>query len=134
MTGQHRRIGDDAPDDIEPTGGPVVNYAKLGAAVVATILSAIIAALTGDAVISDIEWINIGIAGVGALAVFSAPNVPGAPVVKTILAVLSAVLVLLVNLIADGVTISEWMQLGVAALGALGVYAVPNQGSNRVTA
>jgi hypothetical protein len=111
-----------------------VNYAKLGAAVVATILSGIVAALTGDAVISDVEWINIAIAGVGALAVFSAPNVPGAPVTKTVLAVLSAVLVLLVNLIADGVTISEWMQLGVAALGALGVYAVPNQGSNRVTA
>jgi 2-keto-3-deoxy-6-phosphogluconate aldolase len=111
-----------------------VNYAKLGAAVVATILSAIIAALTGDAVIGSTEWINIAIAGVGALAVFSAPNVPGAPVVKTILAVLSAVLVLLVNLIADGITISEWMQLGVAALGALGVFVVPNQPADEVVA
>jgi hypothetical protein len=43
-----------------------------------------------------------------------------------VLAVLSAVLMLAVNLIADGITISEWLQLGVAALGALGVYAVPN--------
>jgi 2-keto-3-deoxy-6-phosphogluconate aldolase len=116
----------------EPLGAPV-NYAKLGAAVVATILSAIIAALTGDAVISSTEWINIAIAGVGALAVFSAPNVPGAPVTKTVLAVLSAVLMLLVNLIADGVTISEWMQLGVAALGALGVYVVPNGSDQEAT-
>jgi hypothetical protein len=106
-----------------------MNYAKAGAAVVATILSGVVAALTGDAVISDVEWINIAIVGVGALAVFASPNVPGARVSKAILAVLSAVLVLLVNLIADGITISEWMQLGVAALGALGVYAVPNTGA-----
>jgi hypothetical protein len=109
--------------------GEIMNYAKAGAAVVATVLSAVIAALTGDAVIGDVEWINIAIAGVGALAVFTGPNVPGARVTKAVLAVLSAVLVLLVNLIVDGVTISEWMQLGVAALGALGVYSVPNTGS-----
>ena len=106
-----------------------MNYAKAGAAAVATILSAAVVSLTGDAVIDDVEWINIAIAGVGALAVFAAPNVPGARVTKAVLAVLSAVLVLLVNLIADGITMSEWMQLGVAALGALGVYSVPNTGS-----
>ena len=111
-----------------------MNYSKAGAAVVATILSAVVAALTGDNVIDAVEWINVAVAGVGALAIFASPNVPGAPITKAVLAVLSAVLVLAVNLIADGVTISEWMQLGVAALGALGVYAVPNQGSNRVTA
>ena len=106
-----------------------MNYAKAGAAVVATVLTGVVAALTGDAVIDDVEWINVAIVGVGALAVFAAPNVPGARVTKAVLAVLSAVLVLLVNMIADGITMSEWMQLGVAALGALGVYAVPNTGS-----
>jgi hypothetical protein len=115
----------------ESSGGPV-NYAKAGAAVVATILSAVIASLTGDSVIGDVEWINIAISGVGALAVFAGPNVPGARVTKAVLAVLSAVLVLLTNLIVDGVTISEWMQLGVAALGALGVYAVPNTSREHV--
>jgi hypothetical protein len=107
-----------------------MNYAKAGAAVVATVLVAVIAAMTGDNVISDVEWINTAIAGVGSLAVFAAPNVPGARYTKAVLAVLSAVLVLLVNLIVDGVTVSEWMQLGVAALGALGVYAVPNRTAN----
>lgn len=110
-----------------------MNYAKLFAAVVATLMSAVIAALTGDATISDIEWINVAILGVGALAVFASPNVPGASITKAVLAVLSAVLVLSVNLIADGITISEWLQLGMAALGALGVYAVPNSGPGSVT-
>lgn len=109
-----------------------MNYAKSGAAVVATVLSGVVAALTGDNLISPVEWINVSILGVGALAVFAAPNVPGARVTKAVLAVLSAVLVLLVNLIVDGVTVSEWLQLGVAALGALGVYAVPNTGSAHV--
>lgn len=109
-----------------------MNYAKAGAAVVATILSGVVAALTGDNTIGDVEWINIAILGVGALGIFAAPNVPGARVTKAVLAVLSAVLMLLVNLIVDGVTLSEWMQLGVAALGALGVYAVPNTGSAHV--
>jgi hypothetical protein len=117
----------------EDNQGEAMNYAKAGAAVVATILSAVVAALTGDAAIGDVEWINIAIAGVGALAVFAGPNVPGARVTKAVLAVLSAVLVLLVNLIVDGVTMSEWMQLGVAALGALGVYAVPNSGAVHAT-
>ena len=108
-----------------------MNYAKAGAAVVATVLAGVIAALTGDGVIGAVEWINVAIVGVGALAVFAAPNVPGARYTKAVLAVLSAVLVLLVNLITDGITVSEWLQLGMAALGALGVYAVPNQGTAR---
>lgn len=105
-----------------------MEYAKMGAAVVATVLSGLVAALTGDQVVDDVEWINLAILAVFALAVFTAPNVPGARYTKAALAVLAAVLTLLVNLIADGITISEWMQLGVAALGALGVLSIPNSG------
>lgn len=104
-----------------------MQYTKAGVAVLATIISAIIAALTGDSHIDVVEWINIAITGVGALSVFTAPNVPGAPITKFVLAGLSAVLVLLVNLIADGITVSEWLQLAIAGLGALGVYALPNR-------
>ncbi len=109
-----------------------MNYAKALAAVGATILSGVVAALTGDNHVSPVELVNVAILAVGACAVFAAPNVPGARYVKAVLAVLSAVLVLLVNIIADGVTVSEWLQLGVAALGALGVYAVPNRAGDRV--
>lgn len=108
-----------------------MDYAKAIAAVVATVLSGVIAALTGDATISPAEWINVAILAAGALAIFAAPNVPGAPITKAVLAVITAVLTLSVQLISDGsLDLTDWLQLGVAALGALGVYAVPNRGSS----
>lgn len=110
-----------------------MNYAKAIAAVVATVLSGVIAALTGDGVVSTAEWINVAILAAGALAVFTAPNVPGARVTKAVLAVITAVLTLAVQLIGDGtLDMTEWLQLAMAALGALGVYAVPNSGSTVV--
>lgn len=110
-----------------------MNYAKALAAVVATVLSGVIAALTGDSVIDTGEWINVTILAAGALAVFTAPNVPGATITKAALAVVTAVLTLAVSLIAGGLDVTEWLQLAMAALGALGVYAVPNSGSDVVS-
>jgi len=106
-----------------------MNYAKALAAVVATVLSGVIAALTGDGVVSTAEWINVAILAAGALAVFTAPNVPGAAYTKSALAVVTAVLTLAVQLIDGGLDLTEWLQLAMAALGALGVYAVPNSQS-----
>lgn len=106
-----------------------MNYAKAIAAVVATGLSAVVAALSGDNLIDAQEWVNVAILGVGACAVFAAPNVPGSRYTKAIIAVLTAVLTLLVNMITGGLDTSELLQLGVAALGALGVYATPNRSS-----
>jgi 2-keto-3-deoxy-6-phosphogluconate aldolase len=100
-----------------------MNYGKAIAALVATILSALVVALLGDAVITTIEWVNVAIAGTGAAAVFAAPNVPGAKYTKSTLAVLTAVLVLLTSVISGGISTTEWLQLALAALGALGVYA-----------
>lgn len=111
-----------------------MTYAKSVLAVVAAGISAAIVALTGDAVLDDVELINIAVAVVTAAAVFTGPNVPGARITKFVLAVLGAVLTLAVNLIADGVTVSEWLQLAMAALGALGVYAVPNRQGPAVVA
>lgn len=102
-----------------------MNYGKSLAAVVAAVLSAIVAALVGDAIVSAVEWVNVAIAGTGAAAVFAAPNVPGAKYTKSILAVLTGVLVLLTSVITDGITTTEWLQLALAALGAVGVYAAP---------
>lgn len=109
-------------------------YAKSVLAVIAAGISAAIVALTGDAVFDDVEYINVAIAVVTAAAVFTGPNVRGANVTKSVLAVLGAVLTLAVNLIADGITVSEWLQLGMAALGALGVYFVPNRQGPAVVA
>lgn len=102
-----------------------MRYAKFGLAVVATVLTAIVGAYT-DGRISNVEWINVAIVGVGAAGVYTAPNVPGSLYTKTILAVLTAVLASLASFITDGISQPEMMQLVVIALGAVGVYAVPN--------
>jgi hypothetical protein len=46
-----------------------------------------------------------------------------------VLAVLTAVLTLLTSVITDGISNTEWLQLALAALAALGVVAVPNTSS-----
>lgn len=106
----------------------ITRYSKFFAMVVATVLSAVMAALVGDSVISPQEWVNIAILGVGALGVFAAPNVPGARYTKSILAVLAAGLTVLASTIIGGVSTVEWIQIVLAGLAAVGVYAVKNQG------
>lgn len=101
-------------------------YWKAVAEVLAAVAAAVVAAQTGDGVISNQEWVNVAILGVGAAAVFAAPNVPGAKYTKAVIAVLTAVLTLLASHITGGLTQTEILQLVVAGLGALGVYAVPN--------
>lgn len=91
--------------------------------------SAAVVALTGDGGFSNVELINIAIAIVGAIGVYYVPNAANGPLAKSVVAGLMAVLTLAVNLIADGVTLSEWLQLAIAAAGALGVYGVTNRPS-----
>ncbi len=104
-------------------------YRKFYAAVLATILSAVVAASTDGAITHD-EWVNVAIAGVSACAVFTAPNVPYARYTKSVIAVLMAVLTLLVSFISDGVSTPELLQLVIAGLGALGVYGVSNKSAD----
>lgn len=105
----------------------MTKYSKFVAIVIATVLSALTAALVGDNVISPQEWVNVAILGVGAAGVFAAPNVPGAAYTKSILAVLAAVLTVLASVIVGGVGTAELIQMILAGLGAIGVYAVPNK-------
>jgi hypothetical protein len=106
-------------------------YSKAVAAVVATVLAAVVAALTGDNAIDATEWVNVAILAVGACSVFAAPNVPGAAFTKSVLAALSAGLVVLASVIIGGLDTVELLQIGLAVLGALGVYAVPNKVEGR---
>lgn len=105
-----------------------MNYAKSAAAIVVTILSAILAASTGDGVVDAAEWVNVAILAVGACAVFAAPNVPGAQYTKTVIAALTAALTVLASVILGGVDTTDVIQMVVAAAGAVGVFAVPNEG------
>lgn len=102
-------------------------YRKAVLSIVATVIAGITTALT-DNHISDAEWVNIAILGVGAVAVFFGPNTPFAPYTKTVLAGLTAGLVALQSFITDGLTQTEMYQIVLAVLAAIGVYAVPNKG------
>ena len=101
-------------------------YTKGIAAVVAAILVALGAALSGNNHIDPVEWVNVAIAGIGAVGVWVAANVNGAPYVKGVLAFLTAALVALQSAIVGGVTYTEWIQIALAALGAIGVVALKN--------
>jgi hypothetical protein len=104
-------------------------YAKSIAYMVAAALSFLAVALM-DNVLTLEEKINLGIAIAGAGLVFAVPNLPGGVIrehLKTIIAALIAGATLLVSLLADGVSSSEWMQVGLAVLGGLGVYIIPNE-------
>lgn len=103
-----------------------MTYAKALAGIVGAGVSAIVVALSGDGAFSAVELINVAIAIIGAVGVFYVPNAPNAPVAKAVVAALMAVLTLATNLIAGGLTVSEWLQLVVAAATALGVYGVRN--------
>lgn len=100
-------------------------YGKFLAEVLVTAVVALIAAMQ-DNTVDAAEWILVAIAAARAIAVLGAGNLPAGVwhYTKAIVAAASAVLVLWQSLASAGMTTSEWMQLAVAALGALGVYAV----------
>lgn len=100
-------------------------YAKSLLAVVATIITGVVAALS-DNTITPTEWLNVGILAATAASVFTGPNVPGAPYTKAILAVIGAALTFLSSALVDGISAAEWGQVAVVALAAVGVGAVGN--------
>ena len=106
-----------------------MNYSKAILAVVATVLAALVPAVTGG--ISTAEWLNVVVLGAGAAAVFAAPNVPFAPITKAVLAVVTAAATALVTFVGaggfDNVSSGQWLQLGVVVLAAVGVFSVPNR-------
>lgn len=102
-------------------------YAKFIANLFFVAVSALVAGLLDDR-IDTLEWINVGIAVLGAVGVLGAGNLPAGvwAYTKTIVAGATAGLVLLTSLLADGnITTAEWLQVALAVGGALGVYAAP---------
>jgi hypothetical protein len=101
-------------------------YLKFAAEVIATIAAGLVVAFGNDNIATTPEIINVVILALGAIAVLGAGNLPEGvwAYTKTIDAVATAVAVLLASVYTDGITISEWIQLGLAALGAAGVYGV----------
>lgn len=103
-------------------------YGKSVLAILGTVIAGLITALT-DNNVSDAEWVNIAILGVGAVAVFFGPNTQYAKYTKTVLSGLTAGLITLQSAITNGVTQTETLQIVLAVLTAIGVYTVGNKGA-----
>ncbi len=81
---------------------------------------------TGGVPLGTTEWSNVVFAGLTSGAVFTAANVPSAPVTKSAIAALSAVFVAINNVITDVGNTTAWWQVVVALVVAILVYAVRN--------
>lgn len=82
------------------------------------------------------EVINLVIIVAGAVGVYLVPNLDAgiARYAKGGVAFLTAGLVALLSFLSGGVTLSEWLQVLVAAFAGIGVTIVPNEPARPVTA
>lgn len=100
---------------------------KLWAAVVATVVQAVIG-VTTDGDFSNLEMLVVLIAFVNAVLVGVVPNLTAgvAKYAKLACTVAAAALILAVNLWADGtLSMQDWLQIGLAVLTAAGVVGFP---------
>ncbi len=92
-----------------------------------TVAAAVVAAAADDR-IDSIEWVNVLILALGTISVLGAGNLPSGVwhYMKLIVAAATAAAVVAHTLLSAGLDLglSEWLQMGIAAAGALGVYAV----------
>lgn len=104
----------------------IAAYAKSLVYVGLALLGFAITALA-DNVVTGEEALNFVIIGLGALVVYVVPNMPTgvAAYSKTIAAFIIAGIVMLISLLSGGVTLSEWLQVIVAAFAGIGTL-VPN--------
>lgn len=101
--------------------------AKFLAALAAAAATVLVSALS-DGHVSAVEGVQIAICAATAAGVWVTANVPAMTWAKAAVAVVLAALNPLVSyLAAGGLTGAEWVNVGLAAVGALAVYLVPNR-------
>lgn len=95
--------------------------------VLATAATAIIAALQTGTPLTTTVWINVAITGLGAFAVLGAGELPSGvwAHTKPIISSAVAALVVIQSAAGSGLTTITILQAIIAALGALGITAVP---------
>lgn len=107
-------------------------YTKFWSTLAATVGVALVPVFADD-LITVAEGINVGITLFGAVTVLGATNLPEGfwRFAKGWFAAGSAGLVAVNTFYADGLGIngSEWVQVGLAAAGAVGVFALHNAGA-----
>lgn len=112
----------------------ITTYAKSIVYIALTAVMFLVTALSDDA-LSVEELLNLAVAVVGAIVVYLVPNFPSTVgrYAKTIATAVTAGILLAISFLTDGISLVEWMQIGIAALAAVGVYIVPNTKPQAVT-
>lgn len=101
-------------------------YLKFIAQLAATVFASVAPALLGDNHITVNEGANILILALGAVGVLGAGDLPAGVWAHTksiVGAATAAAVVLQSALLTDGVSPTEWVQIAIAALGAVGIFA-----------
>ena len=105
----------------------ISEYAKAITYIALSAVTFLVTALT-DNRLDLSEVLNLVVVLLGAIAVYLVPNLPKGvgSVLKGIVAFATAGVVALLSFLSNGVSLSEWMQVLIAALAAIGVIIVPN--------
>lgn len=106
----------------------IKQYAKALMYIALAAVAFLVTALS-DSVLALDEILNLVIVVVGAVGVYLVPNLPAGvgAYAKTIIAFITAGVIALLSFLTGGVTITEWLQVILAAFAGIGVYIVPNE-------
>lgn len=102
------------------------SIAKFLVALVFAGLTAVSPLIAGDGNVDTSEWLQVGVALATAASVWVAANVPDLTWAKTAIAVIGGGLSAATAAITDGISPAEWVNIVLAALAVVFVWAVPN--------
>lgn len=113
----------------------ITHYAKALLYIALTAVTFLVTALADTALSVEEIW-NLVIVVVGAITIYLVPNLPAGVgrYAKTTAAFITAFAVALLSFLTGGITVTEWLQILLAAFAGIGVYIVPNEPAKTVNA
>lgn len=104
------------------------HYAKSIVYIALAAVTFLVTALTDNALAVE-EILNLVVVVLGAIGVYAVPNIPEtfAKYAKTGIAFLTAGVIAALSFLTDGIVMTEWLQIILAAFTAIGVYIIPNE-------
>lgn len=104
----------------------MIKLRKMWAQIVGTVAT-LAYSLLADGDLTGYEWWVFVVQAVGVGLVWYADNTPAAPYIKGLSAAYTAGAAVLILSLTDGLTSSEWGQIGIAALTAVVVLGLGNE-------
>lgn len=106
----------------------IKQYAKALMYIALAAVAFLVTALS-DSVLALDEILNLVVVVAGAFGVYWVPNLPAGAgaYAKTIIAFVTAGVIALLSFLTGGVSLTEWMQVLLAAFAGIGVYITPNE-------